>query len=136
MRYPSTLHLIFYARQMDLIEVLVPLEKRLLAMGDDCDRDCVDALLADDFREFGSSGRVWDRAGMLRELVGMPLRRHRSSEFHCTPLGEDAALLNYRTVVKGRETLRTSLWVQRDGRWQMQFHQGTMVPRKEGATGA
>ena len=121
---------------MDLIEVLVPLEKRLLAMGANCDRDCVEALLADDFREFGATGRVWDRAAMVRELVGMPPRRHRTSEFHCTALAKDTALLNYRTVVNGRETLRSSLWVQREGRWQMLFHQGTIVPPKEGATGS
>lgn len=121
---------------MDLIEVLVPLEKRLLAMGPDCDRDCVDSLLADDFHEVSASGRVWDRAAMLRELVGMPFRRHRTSEFRCAPLAGDTALLHYRTVVNGRETLRVSLWVLREGHWQMMFHQGTLVPPKAGPTGS
>ena len=121
---------------MDLIEVLVPLEKRLLAMGPDCDHDCVESLLADDFREVSASGREWDRVSMLRELVGMPLRRHRTTEVRCATLSDTMALLNYRTVVSGRETLRVSLWVLRDGRWQMLFHQGTLVPPKAAPTGS
>lgn len=135
-RYPPAWHRIFYARPMDLVEVLAPLEKRLLAMGDDCDRACVESLLAEDFREVSASGREWDRVSMLRELVGMPLRRHRTIEFRCTALADDMALLNYRTVVNGRETLRVSLWVLRAGRWQMLYHQGTLVPPKEAPTGS
>lgn len=121
---------------MDLMEVLVPLEKSLLAMGPDCDRDCVESLLAADFHEVSASGRVWTREAMLRELVGMPLRRHRSTEFVCAAVAENTALLHYRTVVNGRETLRVSLWVYREGRWQMMFHQGTLVPPKAAPTGS
>ena len=121
---------------MDLLEVLVPLEKRLLEMGDGCDRVCVESLLADGFREVSASGREWDRASMLRELVGMPLRRHRTSDFRCTELLGDAALLNYRTVVNARETLRVSLWVMREERWQMLYHQSTLTPAKEAPTGS
>ncbi len=121
---------------MDLLEVLVPLEKRLLAMGDDCDRACVESLLAEDFREVSASGREWTRVSMLRELVGMPFRRHRTSEFRCTALAENLALMNYRTVVNGRETLRVSLWVLREGRWQMLFHQGTVAPPKDAPIGS
>jgi catechol 2,3-dioxygenase-like lactoylglutathione lyase family enzyme len=29
---------------------------------------------------------------------------------------------------QGSESLRSSLWVMRDGRWQMLFHQGTTIP--------
>lgn len=121
---------------VDLIDTLLPLEKKLLAVGADCDRACIESLLAEDFREFGATGKVWDRAGMVRELVRIPARRHRISEVRCTPLTEDQVMLHYRTVVNGRESLRSSLWVHRDGRWQMQFHQGTLVPPKAEATGS
>lgn len=120
----------------DLAEILLPLEKKLLAVGEDCGRECIESLLADDFREFGATGKVWDRAGMVRELIRIPARRHRISEVRCTPLTDSKALLHYRTVVNGRESLRTSLWVHRGGRWQMQFHQGTLVPPKAEATGS
>ncbi len=73
---------------------------------------------------------------MVSELVRIPARRHRISEVRCTPLTADKALLHYRTVVNGRESLRSSLWMHRDGRWQMQFHQGTLVPPKAEATGS
>ena len=121
---------------VDLIDTLLPLEKKLLTVGEDCGRDCIESLLAADFREFGATGKVWSRDGMVRELTRIPARRHRISEVQCTTLTEDRALLHYRTVVNGRESLRTSLWVHRDGRWQMQFHQGTLVPAREAATGS
>ena len=121
---------------VDLIDILLPMEKKLLAVGQDCDRDCIESLLAKDFREFGASGKVWDRASMLRELTRISARRHRISEVRCMPLADDKALLHYRTVVNGRESLRSSLWVLREERWQMLFHQGTLVPAKEAATGA
>ena len=66
----------------------------------------------------------------------MPLRRHRTSEFRCTALAADLALLNYRTVVNSRETLRVSLWIHRDERSQMMYHQGTLVPPKAAPSGS
>jgi hypothetical protein len=38
-------------------------------------------------------------------------------------------LCTYRTVSStGREVLRSSVWVERAGRWLMTFHQGTPIP--------
>ena len=56
----------------------------------------------------------------------------RLTDFRLTPLAPDAALLNYRATdsSNGSATLRSSLWVHRDGRWQMLFHQGTLSARK------
>ncbi len=44
------------------------LEERLLTREARADREQLDSLIADDFFEFGSSGRVWDKAAVLREL--------------------------------------------------------------------
>jgi hypothetical protein len=88
----------------------------------------MEALLADDFVEFGASGRVWTRAAILDELERCGERSYEMSDVACQTLAEDAALLTYR-IPGNRESLRSSLWVRRDGRWQVLFHQGTLVPR-------
>ncbi len=59
------------------------------------------------------------------------------TEFGCRPVAEGVALVTYRShhTVQGSETaaaLRSSLWVWRDGRWQMVFHQGTPLVTPSG----
>lgn len=112
---------------MMLLEDLLPLEEQLLALGAACDRARVEALLAAEFREFGGSGRVLSRADVLAEIADAPSREYILCEAACTPLGSQHALLTYRVVVDGRESLRSSVWVRRDRGFQMLFHQGTRV---------
>ena len=83
--------------------------------------------MADEFCEFGKSGRVYDKPAILKSLAaeppGHPLIE--SSEYVLTPISADAALLTYRSISAGATALRSSLWIYRDARWQMLFHQGT-----------
>jgi hypothetical protein len=89
------------------------------------------ALLADDFIEFGSSGRIFDRAAVIASLSGQPGFESRIDDFVVRALSPDVALTTYRLSVwstsegKARVTLRSSVWVHRAGRWLMVFHQGT-----------
>jgi catechol 2,3-dioxygenase-like lactoylglutathione lyase family enzyme len=92
------------------------------------DPAAVSALLADDFLEFGSSGRRFTRQQIIEAMqVESPLRVS-ATDFRSCHLSEDAVLLTYRSVgEQGLQSLRSSLWVRRTGRWQMLFHQGTRV---------
>lgn len=110
------------------------LEKRLHDPAVRCNAAEVALLLADEFREFGKSGRVYDKAAMLQSLadeapvpVQNPLAQApiESSGFVLVPVGAHAALLTYRSISAGTEALRSSLWIYRDARWQMLFNQGT-----------
>jgi len=55
-------------------------------------------------------------------------------DFRIKMLSADVALITYRAVwrratdVQTSFSLRSSLWVMRDDRWQIVFHQGTRVP--------
>jgi hypothetical protein len=120
---------------MMLLDELLRLEETLLRLGPECDRARLESLLAADFVEFGASGRVWSRSEILEELAGAGERTLTLTEAVCRPLGADAALLTYR-IPGQRESLRSSLWARRDGRWQMFFHQGTLVPANKTATSA
>jgi hypothetical protein len=91
------------------------------------------SLLADEFREFGSSGRIFDRREIVEALRTEPRVQFSVADFRATVLGEGVVLVTYRAVRRNESddselaSLRSSLWVLRDGRWQMVFHQGTRV---------
>lgn len=100
-------------------------------------RDALDALLAPDFVEFGASGTVYHRAGII-ELLLAEDPDETSGElltdtYVLTAISADAVLLTYRTIRRSADgsercALRSSIWKQDGARWQMLFHQGTLVP--------
>ena len=113
-------------------EELRELEQRLLIGCVRKDAARVAALLADDFREFGSSGTVYSKTEILALLQAEEEIQVGMKDFACQPIAEDAALVTYRSErISGNNVmtaaLRSSLWVVRDARWQMLFHQGTPV---------
>lgn len=98
-------------------------------------RQAVEALLADDFVEFGSSGTVYTRAETIALLMeedeeeGGALHAY---DYALTSIAPDAVLLTYRTtrMVPGepeRHSLRSSIWVCSAMGWRMRFHQGTVT---------
>jgi hypothetical protein len=110
-----------------LLDELTEIEQRLHDPGVRHNPAQVAHLLADEFREFGKSGRVYDKPAILRLLADEPPGQPpiEASDFALTLVSADAALLTYRSTSAGAIALRSSLWIHRDGRWQMLFHQGT-----------
>lgn len=94
-------------------------------------REQVAALLADDFLEFGASGRVWSRKQILELLATEAYQPPVMEDFVCRKIAEGVLLVTYRTVRTKPETgekvaaLRSSLWTIESGGWRMRFHQGT-----------
>jgi len=108
---------------------LKALELRLLEPAVRGNPEAVAELLAPEFTEYGASGQVFDRAAILAALAaeGTKVAR-RISRFSVRPLGPDAALATCRVKrADGFETLRSSVWQRREGRWLMVFHQGTQA---------
>jgi len=86
------------------------------------------SLIADDFVEFGRSGRIWDRDS-IRALLEGPVVESTSIDlvadrFEVAELLDGVALVTYRSP----RVNRSSIWLCREGRWQLRFHQGTAVP--------
>jgi hypothetical protein len=115
--------------------VLLELERQLMDPVFRKDREQVSALLAPEFREFGSSGRVWSRAAILDLLATeRPQPAPDVEDFAIQFVGPKTALVTYRAVrppVEGgapQASLRSSIWVRSDDGWRMIFHQGTRVP--------
>lgn len=114
----------------DLTAHLRSLEEQLLDPAFRRDRSAVSALLADTFLEFGSSGRIFTKAQILDLLAAESPVRFELHDFAAHTVAPDVALVTYRATrhtVSGPAvvSLRSSLWVRREGRWQMLFHQGT-----------
>jgi hypothetical protein len=90
------------------------------------------AMMAENFIEFESSGRAWTRNSIIellsRETAFFPPA---VEDFHCDFLSDDVALVTYRTVRTDPNSgevlasLRSSIWTNESGSWRMRFHQGT-----------
>jgi hypothetical protein len=96
------------------------------------DGTAMGSMLAEEFREFGASGRMFTRVEMLAELAGETEREISLRDFEVEVLAESVALTTYRAErrelgAEPLESLRSSVWVEREGRWQIVFHQGTVA---------
>ncbi len=95
------------------------------------DRTRVAALLADDFHEFGASGRAWTRDQTLDLLATESYEPPVIEDFACRRIDDTVVLVTYRAIRAAGQTgprgvtLRSSLWARRAGKWTMRFHQGT-----------
>lgn len=118
--------------QFDLAEELLSLERALASPDVRASKEKMAALLADDFVEFGGSGRRFTKESILSLLEGEPDGdTYDIEDFDVRYVGADAALVTYtippRTVAGEEQpgSLRSSLWVKREGGWKIAFHQGT-----------
>src|SRR4030095_8580851 len=117
------------AEDFSLKERLYELENRLLTPEIRSSSVELAKLLADDFFEFGSSGKVWRKSDGISEdgigIVNMTL-----DHFEIYPLSDDTVLTTYRIFnhIKEQYSLRSSIWRCHNGSWQMFFHQGTPIP--------
>ena len=124
-----------------LLAILQALEVELHHPGVRCDAQRLAQLLHTDFHEVGRSGRQYDRVTVMRflgELMHTPSALLLvasppviSDHFALQQLGSQIALLTYRSALRRPDatlenhTLRSSVWVQQDARWQLIYHQGT-----------
>lgn len=85
-------------------------------------------VLANEFFEIGSSGRIFYKSDCVVE-GGSGQWDVSMFDFRVHPLAEGVVLTTYRIEdrTRQRNTLRSSIWKLTDGRWQMVFHQGTIM---------
>ncbi|EGW38663.1 DUF4440 domain-containing protein [Desulfosporosinus sp. OT] len=114
-----------------LYEQIYNLEDRLLQPEIRRSREEISMLLADDFVEFGVSGRTFAKLQVVEELPHSPAVPVIIEDFQVKVLSPDVVLATYRAVKPNesreemRNSLRSSIWKFFDGRWQIFFHQGT-----------
>lgn len=113
---------------------LLALEEQLLKPEVRSSPGSVAPMLSDKFAEFGSSGHVWDKEEVIRELQQNPAMRASLTHFKAMGLALDIVLATYRITILAPpnepqiQSLRSSIWQRIDGRWQLVFHQATPIP--------
>ena len=93
-------------------------------------------LLADTFIEYGQSGRIYDKKQVIAGLQTENPIPISLSQFKTTILAPDVVLANYISTHRQPDgtithSLRSSIWQQIAGQWQMLFHQGTPTKKNE-----
>ena len=115
-----------------LQEHIRELEGRLLRPEVRRSRQTLDELLGDEFIEFASDGTAYDKIQVIAALQAESLYQRSITEFRLVALAEDLMHATYRITKRGDTSqestvsLRSSIWKERDGRWQLIFHQGTI----------
>jgi hypothetical protein len=121
----------------ELLETIRALEESLWRSKTRFSRELMDKTFAEDFFEFGRSGRRYGRDEMFFDKSApedinatLPL-----PEFHARHITDDVVQVTYvsevvydGTILKGN---RSSIWSRTEGTWQLRFHQGTPIPDKK-----
>jgi len=117
-----------------LLDHLTRLEETLFDPAVRLSRAALEALLAPDFQEIGSSGRLFSFEDIIMALSAEePVMSRTLHNVRLVMLSVSIALVTYSSTRKTVDgvainSLRSSVWRQEnDGRWQMVFHQGTLV---------
>jgi hypothetical protein len=118
-----------------LVDELLKLESNLHKRDVRSSARAVSELLADEFVEFGSSGRIFNKSAIIDALAAESGDLQVFvDDFAVRELAPNLALVTYvvakpsgQPAAMVRTSLRSSIWQMRDGRWQMIFHQGTRI---------
>ena len=109
------------------------MEKRLLTPKVRGEKQNLQELLDENFIEFCSSGKIYiyDSNNDTIEEIKEESDKWSIIEFEIKQLSDDCILATYRLVKwnleRQRESLRSSIWKNSDGKWKMIFHQGTII---------
>jgi hypothetical protein len=106
---------------------LYTLEERLLLPEREPDRSALIPLFAEEYKEFCTSGRVFNRQQTIDVLLTSAPRPATIHHFYVEQIAENVALATYRATTPVAVSHRSSLWIFRDDRWQLYFHQGTIA---------
>lgn len=91
-----------------------------------------EARMAADYWEVGASGRCYSRAAIVAHLQSTPSvlaeeSGWQSAEHALRALGADTYLMTYRLSQGERISRRSTVWRRLNGRWQILYHQGTLI---------
>lgn len=89
-------------------------------------------IVCDDFYEVGASGRQYEKSDVIKthlERYADPnyIDIWKTKDFHCLEIAPNNYLLTYTLLQDKRITKRVTIWRYEDDRWQIFYHQGTMV---------
>jgi len=113
------------------VQTVIGLELQLLQPQVRASAAELEKLLHPDFREFGASGRTWDRS---RTIVALTGERPPAGDPPTTAAGitgirlaDDVVHVTYLSRRDQRYAHRSSIWLRTGAGWRLYFHQGTLT---------
>lgn len=118
---------------MDTRAQILELETSLLNIQFRKNRFFLDNVLADEFIEFGASGDVWGKTGIIEAMESEVSKVRVIDDFELRHIGCHVVLATYRchhshTSGSEHSSLRSSIWREDSDGWRLVFHQGTRIP--------
>lgn len=115
-----------------LEEIIYSLELSLLNSEVRTSVEKLNALIADDFIEYGSSGLIYDKENILERLPNGLSPSYNLYDFQYINLSENIIQTRFKTNRINLDntvtmSLRSSLWRKSGNDWQIFFHQGTPI---------
>ncbi|WP_281975326.1 DUF4440 domain-containing protein [Halobacillus litoralis] len=116
-------------KKRELKEHLYTLETTLLKGEVRKSAEILNELIAEDFVEYSSTGEIYDKDNILNRLPREEDPGIKISDFQMNHLSPTSALTLFKVFIKSKQkhSLRSSVWILNDGKWQMTFHQGTVT---------
>lgn len=122
--------------QCEKPELLLVIRKLELSLLDPIVRQSpeqLNKLIADDFLELGSSGKVYNKQHCLEPDEN--IRQFAVKDFDVKELSDGIVLATYKSIEDGSISLRSSIWRRYGDGWQIVFHQGTKIQENDGGLG-
>ena len=114
---------------MNNSDLIKNLETELLQPEVRKSKERLNELLADDFYEIGESGKQYNKQDILNDLLKQTEAKFTIQNFNAVEISPGIILATYQAEkeIAGNKTssLRSSFWQNRNGKWQITFHQGT-----------
>jgi hypothetical protein len=117
----------------NIASIIKELELSLLNPEIRSSKGTLDKLLADDFVEFGTSGKKYTKADILERLPNTPERvEYKMSDFTVNTPSENIAIATFKTERTTDEkdkviSQRSSHWRKTDKGWQIFFHEANQI---------
>ncbi len=116
---------------MDISALIKALELELLQPEVRKSKIRLNELIADNFLEVGASGKNYNKQDILDQLPGQSEIKFSMQDFNAIDISPDTILATYKVekiILESNEktiSSRSSIWQNKDGNWQIIFHQGT-----------
>jgi len=113
----------------NLHNVIQQLELSLLEPATRRSVNYLNKYIADEFIEFGASGKTYNKHDIIESLPFEKERKFNVVDFSVKMLSQDVVLATYKIIGDSitLASLRSSIWKRVDNKWQMVFHQGTKI---------
>lgn len=111
----------------DAFTLIEKLEREIATQSISKNSARLNQLLADDFQEFGKSGKIYSKDQIVAMLSDAAPGKIEMSNLKFKALAGDVVLVTYQSSSNGINANRSSIWIRRDGvKWQLLHHQGTL----------